>query len=110
MIYTGTHDNNTIKGWFKKEVGAEGIKRISEYIGRKVTDKTVHMDIIRLAMMSVADMVIIPMQDILGLGEKYRMNLPASSSGNWEWRLAPDQLSPSLTEKLKGMTTIYGRG
>ena len=110
VIYTGTHDNNTIKGWFKKEAGAEGIKRISEYIGRKVTDKTVHMDIIRLAMMSVADMVIIPMQDILGLGEKYRMNLPASSSGNWGWRLAPDQLSPSLTEKLKRMTTIYGRG
>ncbi len=60
-------------------------------------------------MMSVADMVIIPMQDILGLGEKYRMNLPASSEGNWEWRLLPEQLSPSLLKKLKELTTIYGR-
>ncbi len=109
VVYTGTHDNNTIRGWFKKELGPEDKKRISEYIGREVSEKTIHWEIIRLAMMSVADMVIIPMQDILGLGEKYRMNLPASSEGNWEWRLLPEQLSPSLLKKLKELTTIYGR-
>jgi 4-alpha-glucanotransferase len=49
------------------------------------------------------------MQDILGLGEKARMNLPASSKGNWEWRLTPEQLSPSLIRKLSEMTRIYGR-
>lgn len=109
VVYTGTHDNNTITGWFKNEVDDEGRKRISEYIGRKVTEETVHHDITVLAMMSVANMVIIPMQDILGLGEKYRMNLPASPSGNWEWRLGPEQLTPALTEKLGRMTRIYGR-
>ncbi|NOZ70222.1 MAG: 4-alpha-glucanotransferase [Deferribacteres bacterium] len=110
VVYTGTHDNNTIKGWFRKETGPEDKKRISEYIGRDVTENTIHREIIRLAMMSVADMVIIPMQDILGLGEKYRMNLPASSTGNWEWRLTPEQLSPRVIKELKAMTRIYGRG
>jgi 4-alpha-glucanotransferase len=109
VVYTGTHDNNTIRGWFRKELNPEDKKRISEYIGRDITEKTVHREIIRLAMMSVADMVIIPMQDILGLGEKERMNLPASPSGNWEWRLTPDQLSPSLVRELTEMTRIYGR-
>jgi 4-alpha-glucanotransferase len=110
VVYTGTHDNNTIKGWFKRELDHEGKKRLSEYLGREVSDKTVHWEIIRLAMMSVADMAIIPMQDILGLGESDRMNLPASTSGNWEWRLAPDQISPSLIKKLSDITRIHGRG
>ncbi len=109
VIYTGTHDNNTIKGWFKNEVNAEGKKRISEYIGRTVTDKTINWDLIGLAMMSVADIMIIPMQDILGLDEKDRMNLPASPEGNWEWRLAPEQITPDITKKLSEMTVIYGR-
>jgi len=109
VVYTGTHDNNTIKEWYKKELNSKGKKRLSEYIGRKVSEKTVHLELIRLAMMSVANMVIIPMQDILGLGEKHRMNLPASSNGNWEWRLLPDQLSTALIKRLSGMTRIYGR-
>jgi 4-alpha-glucanotransferase len=110
VVYTGTHDNNTIKGWFRKELDAEDRKRLSDYIGREVTEKTVSWEIIRLAMMSVADMVIVPMQDILGLGEKERMNLPASTNGNWEWRVLPEQLSPPLSKKLSELTKIYGRG
>jgi 4-alpha-glucanotransferase len=110
IVYTGTHDNNTIKGWFKKELTSRDRSRISEYIGHEVTEKTVHWDIIRLAMMSVADTVIIPMQDILGLGEEDRMNLPASPSGNWEWRLVPEQLTSQLIKKLSNITHIYGRG
>jgi 4-alpha-glucanotransferase len=109
VVYTGTHDNNTIKGWYKKEISHDDKKRLSEYIGRKVSEKTVHLELVRLAMMSVANMVIIPMQDILGLGEKARMNLPASSDGNWKWRLTPEQLSPALAKKLSEMTVIYGR-
>jgi 4-alpha-glucanotransferase len=109
VVYTGTHDNNTIKGWFKREASPEDKKRLFEYIGRKVTEKDVHWELIKLAMRSVAEMVIIPMQDILGLGEKARMNLPASSNGNWEWRLTPEQLSPSLIRKLSEMIRIYGR-
>ncbi|MBI5740891.1 MAG: 4-alpha-glucanotransferase [Nitrospirae bacterium] len=110
VVYTGTHDNNTIRGWFRKELDHEGKKRLFDYLGREVTEKTVHWEIIRLAMMSVADIAIIPMQDILGLGEKDRMNLPASPSDNWEWRMLPEQLTPSLSKKLSEMTKIYGRG
>ena len=109
VVYTGTHDNNTIKGWFKKETSLEDRKRLSEYIGRNVSEKTIHWEFIRLAMSSVADMVIIPMQDILGLGEKSRMNLPASSRGNWKWRLTPERLSPALRQRLSEVTKIYGR-
>jgi len=61
VVYTGTHDNNTIKGWFKRELSSEGRKTLSMYVGREVTERTVHWELIRLAMMSVADMVIIPM-------------------------------------------------
>jgi 4-alpha-glucanotransferase len=60
-------------------------------------------------MMSVANMVIIPMQDVLGLGEEARMNLPASSRGNWEWRVTQDQLSSTITQGLSETTRIYGR-
>ncbi len=109
VVYTGTHDNNTIKGWYKKEIGHDGRKRLFEYIGRKVSEKTIHLELIRLAMSSVADMAIIPMQDILGLGGQARMNLPASSKKNWEWRLMPEQLSPSLIKRLSRITRIYGR-
>ncbi len=109
VVYTGTHDNNTIKGWFKKETGAEDRERISGYIGRKVTERNIHWELIRLVMGSVADKVIIPMQDILGLGEKSRTNLPASSRGNWEWRFVTEGLSPVTKKKLSDMTRIYGR-
>ena len=109
VVYTGNHDNNTIKGWFKKEIGPEERNRISEYVGNRVTIKNVHMELIRLAMMSVADMVIIPMQDILGLGENARMNQPATLRGNWTWRFLPEQLSGNLIKRLSGMAGIYGR-
>lgn len=109
VVYTGTHDNNTIKGWYKNEVDPKDRKKISEYIGREVTARTIHKEIVKLAMTSVADTVIIPMQDILGLGEKDRMNVPGTTTGNWEWRLSSEQLTPSLTKKLKDMTKLYGR-
>ncbi len=109
VVYTGTHDNNTIKGWFKRDVSPEDRKRLFGYIGRKVTEKEIHWELIKLVMSSVADMVIIPMQDILGLGEKARTNLPASSKGNWRWRLLPETLSPIIKKRLSDMTRIYGR-
>jgi 4-alpha-glucanotransferase len=109
VVYTGTHDNNTIRGWFRKEVSPEMKKRISRYVGREVNEKNIHQEMIRLAMMSVADIVIIPMQDMLGLDENHRMNLPASPEGNWEWRLLPEMLTPDFRERLAEMTAIYGR-
>ncbi len=109
IVYTGTHDNNTIKGWFKNEVSSADRKRIHDYLGREISEDTIHREIIRLAMMSVANMVVIPMQDILGLGEKSRMNLPATSKNNWTWRLLPEQITPALIKELTETTVIYGR-
>jgi len=109
VVYTGTHDNNTVKGWWRREASPEDRKRLFKYIGREVEEGNIQWEFIRLAMMSVADMVIIPMQDILGLGEEARMNLPATAEGNWEWRLIPEQLTPSLAKRLSEMTEIYGR-
>ena len=109
VLYTGTHDNNTVRGWFKNEATPEVKKNIFRYLGRKVPAQEIHWELIRLAMMSVADMVILPMQDILGLDEKARMNRPSTLEGNWEWKLLPEQLTPSLTKRLREMTEIYGR-
>lgn len=110
VVYTGTHDNNTMKGWFKKEANPEDKERIRKYLGREVSEDDIHREMIRLAMMSVANMVILPMQDILGLGEESRMNFPATSENNWEWRLLPEQITPTLIQELSEATVIYGRG
>lgn len=109
VVYTGTHDNNTVKGWFTGEAHHEDKKRLFRYIGREVEERDVHREFIRLAMMSVANMAVIPMQDILGLGEEARMNLPATSHGNWRWRLLSDQITPSLIKEIREMTETYGR-
>ncbi|TSA09367.1 MAG: 4-alpha-glucanotransferase [Deltaproteobacteria bacterium] len=109
VVYTGTHDNNTAKGWFRKEARPEDKRRLFQYLGRKVTEETVRQEFVRMAMMSVADLVIIPMQDILGLGEEARMNTPSTANGNWEWRLLPGQLTPSVAGELSEVTKIYGR-
>lgn len=69
----------------------------------------IHWELIRLAMMSVANMAIFPMQDILGLGEEARMNRPATTRGNWQWQLVPEQLTPTLAAKLLEITEVYGR-
>jgi 4-alpha-glucanotransferase len=109
VVYTGTHDNNTAVGWYQKETNPEDRNRLSQYLGREVTAENVHLELIRLAMMSVADTAIIPMQDLLGLGEEARMNLPAKKSGNWGWRLLPHQLTAAVRNQLFEMTEIYGR-
>lgn len=109
VLYTGTHDNNTIRGWFEKEASPEDKKRLFQYLGREVRVEELHWELIRLAMMSVADIAIFPMQDMLGLDEKSRINRPATTEGNWLWRLLPDQMTPNLVAKLLEMTEIYGR-
>jgi 4-alpha-glucanotransferase len=81
----------------------------NQHLGQEVSPERVHLELIRLAMMSVANMVIVPMQDILGLGEEARMNRPATTEGNWQWRLLPEQLKPSVAKRLLDMTELYGR-
>ena len=109
VAYTGTHDNNTIRGWFHEEATSEEKKRLFQYLGRGVAIDELHREMIRLLMISAANTIITPMQDILGLGEETRMNKPATLVGNWEWKLLPDQLHSSLAKNLREMTEIYGR-
>jgi 4-alpha-glucanotransferase len=109
VVYTGTHDNNTALGWFQKETSPQDKKRVSIYLGRNPAEADIHWELIRLAMMSVARIALFPMQDILGLGEEARMNLPATRKGNWQWRLSPDKLTPALKDRLLETTGIYGR-
>ena len=109
VVYTGTHDNNTVRGWLEKEATPEDKRRLFGYLGRETTSDQLPWELIRLAMMSVAKVVIIPMQDILELGEEARMNRPGSMQGNWRWRMLPDQLTTALADRLKETTKIYGR-
>ncbi len=109
VVYTGTHDNNTVRGWFEKEASPEEKKRVFRYLGREVTSEQISTELIRLGMMSVSSLMIIPLQEILGLGEEGRMNRPATTTGNWEWRFLPEQLTPSRADQLLEMTEIYGR-
>lgn len=110
LVYTGTHDNNTVRGWFEHEAAPDEKKRFFRYTGREVPVEEVPWEFIRLAMMSVANHVIIPMQDVLGLGGDSRMNRPSISRGNWEWRLRTEQITEEIAQKLLEMTLIYGRG
>ena len=109
VAYTGTHDNNTVRGWFEGDEAPEDKKRLLRYLGRDVPREEIHWELIRLLMMSVANTVIFPLQDILGLGGEARMNRPATVEGNWEWRLLPGVLTPDLATKLREMTELYGR-
>ncbi len=109
VVYTGTHDNNTILGWIRKEISPEELTRLFGYLGREVGEHALHWELIRLAMMSVAETAIIPMQDLLGLGEEARMNRPSTTKGNWEWRFLPRQLTRTVMTRLSLMTHLSGR-
>ncbi|MGE5893092.1 MAG: 4-alpha-glucanotransferase [bacterium] len=109
VAYTGTHDNNTIKGWFRKEMNEDDRKRLFAYLGREIPESDIHRELIRLLMMSVAGIIIIPMQDLLGLGEEARMNYPSVSDGNWKWRVLSAQMTNELGSELYNINVLYGR-
>ncbi|MFH1283110.1 MAG: 4-alpha-glucanotransferase [bacterium] len=109
VVYTGTHDNNTVKGWFKEELSKEDRKRLFKYLGAEVDESEINWKLIRLAMLSVGDTVIIPMQDVLGLDSRHRLNTPSTAKGNWEWRLDPSLITSAVERKLLKLTCISGR-
>jgi 4-alpha-glucanotransferase len=109
IVYTGTHDNNTAKGWFEEEAGARERRRLFSYLGRQVSAAELPWELMRLAMQSVAGTVIVPLQDVLALGADARMNLPASRDGNWRWRVPQLALSIDLAQRLRELTETYGR-
>ena len=110
ICYTGTHDNNTARGWFEEEASEEDRKRFYAYIGREVAAEEVHRELVRLAMTSVARACIVPMQDVLGLGAAARMNYPSVPEGNWEWRMTPEEFERAPFEWLRGLAELSGRG
>ncbi len=109
VAYTGTHDNNTVRGWYDDEARPADRKRLSAYVGREVSADDAPWEFIRLAMSSVADTCIVPLQDALNLGAHARMNTPATTSGNWEWRVMPRALTKELAKRLAAMARTYGR-
>jgi 4-alpha-glucanotransferase len=109
VIYTGTHDNNTTRGWFENEASSDEKQRLFKYLGREVTADQISWELVRMAMMSVADTAIVPMQDLLSLGEEARMNRPSTLEGNYQWRMLLEQLSPELAGRLREMTETYWR-
>ena len=109
IVYTGTHDNNTTRGWYRTETNDEMRKRMEQYLGKPFQENEVHKELGRLAYSSVAKIVIMPMQDVLGLDEHSRMNTPSSGENNWAWRLTPGQLSHEAEHQLKEWTYLYDR-
>ncbi len=109
VVYTGTHDCNTVRGWFENEASTEDRERLFRYLGRIVPADEVNWEFVRMAMMTAANTAIIQVQDILGLGKEARMNRPNTTKGNWEWRLHPGQLTPAMAERIRKMTELYGR-
>ena len=117
VAYTGTHDNDTTVGWFSSQAGA-GSTREAADIDRErefclqylnTDGSQIHWDFIRAVLSSVADTAILPVQDLLGLGNEARMNLPNSSSGNWTWRLEPSAFTEEIAGKLLELTRLFGR-
>lgn len=109
MACTGTHDTNTIRGWFDNDACDDERRLLFRYLGEKVDNEQINWKAIQILMMSAADMVTFPLQDILGLGSDSRMNNPGTRNNNWKWRFHESSLSPAVRENLREKTIIYGR-
>lgn len=109
VVYTGTHDNETLRGWLDS-VPSAAYGQVERYLGRKIKDKDeMTREIIRLAQASTANLCIIPIQDYLILDNRARMNQPSTIGTNWKWRLLPDQLDSETGLWMKQLTRTYGR-
>lgn len=106
VVYTGTHDNDTIRGWWDRQP-----EEVMDFTRRYLnTDgNIIHRDMIRAALASVAILAIFPLQDLFGLGNEARMNLPGRLGGNWQYRFLQHDLSSELAKDLLQMTQLYDR-
>ena len=106
VCYTGTHDNDTVKGWYEtaSEISRDKVRRYMNTDGNQV-----HWDFIRTALGTIASIAVFPLQDVLGLGKEGRMNNPGVAFGNWAWRYRRDDLTTQLAESLAEITKLYGR-
>lgn len=109
VIYTGTHDNDTVKGWYET-ASEHDLWQARQYMNNEDHDMEQSIwDMIRLAMASVADLAIVPIQDYLCLGSEARINTPSTLGDNWKWRLKKNQISHEIVEKMRLLMRIYRR-
>lgn len=108
VVYTGTHDNNTTRGWFANG-GKETRQHLEDYLGYKVSEKDVHKILHRMALQSSANLAVVPMQDIVGMGEEALMNIPGSTKGNWTWRVKSSEIPFDRAPELFNLNELYGR-
>jgi len=106
VVYTGTHDNDTTLGWFQ-QLSTEQQQQVCNYL--QVSRDAMPWALINSALASVAQLAIIPMQDILGLGTEHRMNTPGTVNGNWQWRFAWSQLTSDIMHRFQAAINLYGR-
>lgn len=107
VVYTGTHDNDTTVGWFNQLSNYER-DEVLRYLGC-IDPQGIHWSLIRMGWISIANMAIVPYQDLLGLDTDARMNFPGKPEGNWGWRYRPEALNREVGDRLKTMTYISGR-
>jgi len=106
VVYTGTHDNDTTRGWWRT-LDPDAQRRVSEYLGADGTE--IEWDLIRTAYASVADRAIVPLQDVFGLGSEARMNIPAEAEGNWSWRAREEDFVNDRNARLRRLAELTGR-
>lgn len=117
VVYTGTHDNDTTVGWWTSSGDGDSTRTSEQILAERdycrkylwTDGAEIHWDFVRAAMASVADVAIVPLQDVLGLGSDARMNLPGRASGNWRWRFREKDLTGPLRKRLLELTTLYER-
>ena len=107
VIYTGTHDNDTVVGWWHSGAAEHERRNAEAYVGR--CEDGIHWAFIRAAQCSAASLCIIPLQDVLGLGSEARMNTPSRNGGNWRWRFEQQQLTGDLARKLAHLAELSDR-
>ena len=107
VVYTGTHDNDTILGWMK-QAPKNSVKKAKEYL-RMTKEEGYNWGMMCGAWMSSANLAVVTMQDLIGLGSSARMNIPSTLGGNWTWRALPGQINAPLANKLHHKTELYGR-
>jgi 4-alpha-glucanotransferase len=107
VVYTGTHDNDTLAGWWASAASAREKNNAEAYCGR--AEDGIHWSFVRVAQTSVANLAVVPLQDVLGLGSEARMNTPSQEQGNWKWRYRPEMLTPELAAKLAHLAEVTDR-
>jgi len=107
VVYTGTHDNDTLLGWWESGATEHERQHALAYLG--TAEDGMHWAMIRSAVGSVASLCVVPLQDVLGLGSEARMNVPSSDKGNWRWRFRAHLLRPDLAQKLATLAEVADR-